>query len=141
MKRTYIDKLREHVGEEVLISGWVDVRRDQGKLVFFDFRDMTGKVQGVVLPASPAMGVAKGIAIWKADENKTHLRVFTHSGISARYAHYFDTHPYPIDKKQRAILVRAFLERNLEFTGRARDKSKVNRKNRRNRISNGGRKR
>ena len=61
MKRTYIDKLREHVGEEVLISGWVDVRRDQGKLVFFDFRDMTGKVQGVVLPASPAMEIAKGI--------------------------------------------------------------------------------
>src|SRR3989339_848369 len=61
MKRTYIDKLREHIGEEVLISGWVDVRRDQGKLVFFDFRDMTGKVQGVVLPASPAMEIAKGI--------------------------------------------------------------------------------
>ncbi len=50
MERTYIKDLKEHVAKEVLIKGWIDVRRDQGKLVFFDFRDMTGLVQGVVLP-------------------------------------------------------------------------------------------
>ncbi|MEI8337861.1 MAG: amino acid--tRNA ligase-related protein [bacterium] len=50
MKRTYINELEKNIGETVLIKGWIDVRRDQGKLVFFDFRDMTGKVQGVVLP-------------------------------------------------------------------------------------------
>jgi aspartyl-tRNA synthetase len=49
-KRTYIKDLASHVGQEVWINGWVDVRRDQGKLIFFDFRDMTGYVQGVVLP-------------------------------------------------------------------------------------------
>lgn len=38
------------VGEEVTIKGWVDVRRDQGKMVFMDMRDMTGRVQCVVLP-------------------------------------------------------------------------------------------
>ena len=27
------------------------MRRDQGKMVFFDMRDMTGKVQGVILPS------------------------------------------------------------------------------------------
>ncbi len=48
--RTYIKDLKEHLGSEVSISGWVDIRRDQGKLIFFDFRDMTGKVQGVILP-------------------------------------------------------------------------------------------
>ena len=32
------------------IKGWVDARRDQGKMVFFDVRDMTGKVQCVALP-------------------------------------------------------------------------------------------
>ncbi len=48
--RTYIGDLKEMVGKEVDISGWVDVRRDQGKLIFFDFRDMTGTVQGVILP-------------------------------------------------------------------------------------------
>jgi aspartyl-tRNA synthetase len=49
-KRTYIGELGAHVGEEMSIKGWVDIRRDQGKLIFFDFRDMSGYVQGVVLP-------------------------------------------------------------------------------------------
>ncbi|HUC01699.1 MAG TPA: amino acid--tRNA ligase-related protein [Candidatus Paceibacterota bacterium] len=51
-ERTYIGDLAAHIGKEVMIKGWVDVRRDQGKLIFFDFRDMTGYVQGVVLPAA-----------------------------------------------------------------------------------------
>ncbi len=50
MNRTYIKDLKDFVGQEVLISGWVNVRRDQGKLVFMDMRDMTGIVQCVVLP-------------------------------------------------------------------------------------------
>jgi aspartyl-tRNA synthetase len=50
MKRIYIKDLNEYIDKEVVISGWVDVRRDQGKLIFFDFRDVSGKVQGVVLP-------------------------------------------------------------------------------------------
>lgn len=50
MERTYIGDLVAKAGESVLIKGWVDVRRDQGKMVFFDFRDMTGTIQGVVLP-------------------------------------------------------------------------------------------
>ena len=59
--RIYIKDLKDYVGKEVVIAGWVDVRRDQGKMVFFDFRDMTGYVQGVVLPKSPAMEAAKDI--------------------------------------------------------------------------------
>lgn len=47
--RTYIKDLKDSIGETVSISGWVDVRRDQGKMIFLDFRDMTGKVQGVIL--------------------------------------------------------------------------------------------
>jgi aspartyl-tRNA synthetase len=50
MQRTYINNLKDHVGSEVSISGWVDIRRDHGKLIFIDFRDMTGKVQSVALP-------------------------------------------------------------------------------------------
>lgn len=52
-QRIFIKDLRAHIGEEVTIKGWVDVRRDQGKLIFFDFRDMSGKVQGVILPSAP----------------------------------------------------------------------------------------
>ncbi|MFA6415035.1 MAG: amino acid--tRNA ligase-related protein [Candidatus Paceibacterota bacterium] len=61
MERTLIGQLGTRVGETVSISGWVDVRRDQGKMVFFDFRDRSGLVQGVVLPGSPAMDAAKEI--------------------------------------------------------------------------------
>lgn len=50
MERTYINELSDKVGEEVLISGWVAVVRDQGKMIFFDLRDMTSIVQGVILP-------------------------------------------------------------------------------------------
>ncbi len=50
MTRTYINELEKHIGETVSIKGWINVRRDQGKLVFFEFRDMTGLVQGVILP-------------------------------------------------------------------------------------------
>ena len=52
MKRTYIGDLKDHIETEAAISGWIDVVRDQGKMVFFDFRDMSGKVQGVVLPGN-----------------------------------------------------------------------------------------
>ena len=50
MERTYIGELNKKVGEEVKICGWVDVRRDHGKLIFIDLRDMSGKVQMVALP-------------------------------------------------------------------------------------------
>lgn len=58
--RTMIGELGKHTGETATISGWVDVRRDQGKMVFFDFRDMSGTVQGVVLPGDETlMTIAK----------------------------------------------------------------------------------
>ena len=49
--RIYIKDLKDNVGKDVIVAGWVDVRRDQGKMVFFDMRDMTGKVQCVALPS------------------------------------------------------------------------------------------
>lgn len=61
MQRTYIKNLKDHVGEEVVIKGWVNVRRDQGKMVFIDMRDMTGIVQCVVLPNSPAIETVKEV--------------------------------------------------------------------------------
>ncbi|HEY0979766.1 MAG TPA: amino acid--tRNA ligase-related protein, partial [Candidatus Paceibacterota bacterium] len=58
MERTLIGDLSGKVGETVMIMGSVDVRRDQGKLVFFDFRDRSGAVQGVVLPGDEALMAA-----------------------------------------------------------------------------------
>ena len=50
MERTTIVGLGDYIGKTVSISGWVDVRRDHGKLVFLDIRDRSGKVQAVCLP-------------------------------------------------------------------------------------------
>lgn len=60
--RIYIKDLKNHIDKEVTIAGWIDVRRDQGKMIFFDFRDMSGKVQGVVLPnAKEALEVGEKV--------------------------------------------------------------------------------
>jgi aspartyl-tRNA synthetase len=59
MKRTHIKNLKDQLGEEVVIKGWVDVARDQGKMAFFDFRDSTGKVQGVVFGKPEVLEIAK----------------------------------------------------------------------------------
>jgi aspartyl-tRNA synthetase len=40
------------VGQEVDIVGWVDTKRDHGKIAFIDLRDRTAKVQVVLVPAS-----------------------------------------------------------------------------------------
>jgi len=61
MERTLIGELGQQVGNTVSISGSIAVRRDQGKMVFFDFRDRSGRVQGVVLPGSPAIEIAKEV--------------------------------------------------------------------------------
>jgi nondiscriminating aspartyl-tRNA synthetase len=59
MQRTLIKDLKEKVGTEVTINGWVDVARDQGKMAFFDFRDRSGKVQGVVFGKPEVLEIAK----------------------------------------------------------------------------------
>jgi aspartyl-tRNA synthetase len=50
MTRTQSKDIASQVGSEIIFKGWIDVRRDQGKMVFLDLRDVTGKVQAVVLP-------------------------------------------------------------------------------------------
>ena len=41
---------KNKVGEKVEVFGWVNTRRDHGKLIFMDVRDKTGLVQVVVNP-------------------------------------------------------------------------------------------
>ncbi len=50
MKRILIKNLKENIGKEIAISGWVNIRRDHGKLIFIDLRDCSGLIQMVALP-------------------------------------------------------------------------------------------
>jgi aspartyl-tRNA synthetase len=61
-KRIFTGNLKDHLDENVEIFGWIHVRRDQGKMIFFEIRDKDGLVQGVVLPnKTEALEVAKKI--------------------------------------------------------------------------------
>ena len=48
MNQTYINELKNHIGEEVTLKGWLYNTRSSGKLVFLQLRDGTGIVQCVV---------------------------------------------------------------------------------------------
>src|SRR3989344_2703700 len=62
VERTLNRELPNSTGKSVHIAGWVDVRRDHGKLIFFDVRDRSGSVQVVVTPkAAEALEVAKDL--------------------------------------------------------------------------------
>ena len=47
MTRTLIQQAPELVGKTIILKGWVDTKRDHGKVTFIDLRDRSGKVQCV----------------------------------------------------------------------------------------------
>ncbi len=46
----------EHMGQRVVLKGWVDGHRDMGSLIFFEVRDRSGKVQCVLPFPSTSTG-------------------------------------------------------------------------------------
>ena len=50
MSRIQATETVNKVGEEVLLKGWINARRNMSKIVFFDLRDRSGIVQVVCVP-------------------------------------------------------------------------------------------
>ncbi len=48
MNKIYINELKQYIGQEVTVSGWLDNKRSSGKLRFLILRDGTGYLQCVV---------------------------------------------------------------------------------------------
>lgn len=54
-KRIYTNETIKKEGEIVTLAGWVDARRDHGKLIFLDLRDREGIIQIVITPKNKAL--------------------------------------------------------------------------------------
>jgi aspartyl-tRNA synthetase len=50
MKRIFSNDVPKYLQEDVKVSGWVNARRDHGKIIFIDLRDKEGIVQIVFTP-------------------------------------------------------------------------------------------
>jgi len=141
-ERVLMGDLSGKVGQEVTIAGWVDVRRDQGKMVFFDFRDASGKVQGVTLPGSSAIDIAKetreesvvritGIVNKRPDKN---IQIDKQNGdieLEVREIEVLNTAevlPFPINEDTRVVHEATRLEhRYLDLRNERMHKNVINR--------------
>lgn len=48
MERTYVNQIKEHIGEQIKIAGFVQTIRNQGSIKFLLIRDISGVVQVVI---------------------------------------------------------------------------------------------
>jgi len=74
MERTFIKDTLSKIGQSVTLKGWVDNKRDFGKLTFIDLRDFSGKLQLVGYQKMSELGIQDAIRITgtvKARSEKT----------------------------------------------------------------------
>ncbi len=69
--------MRDHIGQEVTICGWVDTYRDHGGTLFIDLRDRYGKTQIVLAPEGEAANLRRdagcGAKTWCRSPGRSRL--------------------------------------------------------------------
>ncbi len=70
MKRVYASEARKKIGQEIVITGFVETIRNQGKIVFLVVREISGKIQVVVSQKSEAFTLAKELTLESVIEVK-----------------------------------------------------------------------
>ncbi len=64
MQRTYIKDTPQKIGERVEISGWVISRRDHGKIIFCDIKDVSGVCQVIFYLKNESLKDAQKLRDW-----------------------------------------------------------------------------
>ena len=108
MNQTYINELKNHIGEEVTLKGWLYNSRSSGKLVFLQLRDGTGIVQCVVFKGNDGRSFRAGesarAGIFRssctARSKKTRARQSAWNSTSQDLEVLQNAHEYPITPKE-----------------------------------------
>lgn len=64
MPRTYIKEIPQKIGQEVEILGWIVSRRDHGKLIFCDIRDISGICQIILSNKEGVLKKEENLGDW-----------------------------------------------------------------------------
>jgi len=105
--RTFSADVVKKEGEEIEMLGWVQARRDHGKLVFIDIRDRSGIVQ-VVFPAGGRSASGGGPSIAKAGDLRLEYLIKIRGLVKKRPVKMFNenipTGQYEVQAKTLEIL-------------------------------------
>jgi asparaginyl-tRNA synthetase len=107
MKQTYINVLKDHIGEEVTLKGWLYNSRSSGKLVFLQLRDGTGIVQCVVFKgnseevfeSAKGLGQESSIIVTGTVKEDTRSSIGVELDVTALEV-VQNAHDYPITPKE-----------------------------------------
>lgn len=104
-----IDQIKDHVGKEVTVRGWMYNKRGSGKLHFLQLRDGSGMIQGIVFKDSVSEEVfAKGDELTMESALSCTGEVTAHPKhddvfelqVKDIEIHHLNKEEYPISKKE-----------------------------------------